>query len=60
VVVITTRIIHKADKINQGGGVSALCYGVPRAINLQSATWTTSDSSVSCPKCLKAMKERAK
>jgi len=46
-----TRIYHRGDKINQRGGVSALCFATPRAIDMKRATWTSSDDAVTCPKC---------
>ena len=46
-----TRMYHRGDKINQRGGVSALCFAAPRAINMTRATWTMSDDAVTCPKC---------
>lgn len=46
------RMRHRADKINQRGGVSALCFPKPRAIDMKRASWTTSDSGVTCPKCM--------
>ena len=46
-----TRMYHRADKINQHGGVSALCFSRPRAIDMKRATWTTSDSAVTCGRC---------
>ena len=46
---------HSADKINQSGGVSALCFKKPRAISLSVATWTIVDEQVTCRKCLNIM-----
>ncbi|CAB4190032.1 hypothetical protein UFOVP1193_30 [uncultured Caudovirales phage] len=45
------KIYHMASKINQDGGVSALCYAKPKAINLRSASWTNRRTAVTCPKC---------
>ncbi len=52
--------IHRGALINQRGGVSALCFVRPRAINLKSATWTNRDEAVTCKKCLAAMKPGGK
>lgn len=43
---------HKAARINQSGGVSALCFKKPRAIDLSRALWTIRDEVVTCKKCL--------
>jgi hypothetical protein len=55
-----SKIYHRGDKINQRGGVSALCFVKPKAINLQKATWTNRDEAVTCPKCLAILKARLK
>lgn len=47
-----TRMRHRADKIDQRGRVSALCFQQRRAIDMKRASWTTSDIGVTCPKCL--------
>lgn len=49
---------HMADKVNGRGGVSALCFKVPRAVSLTVARWTTSEDAVTCPKCLKLLEAR--
>lgn len=46
-----SRIVHKAAKINDRGGVSALCFAKPRSINLKAASWTLQNSFVTCIKC---------
>lgn len=46
-----TRTYHRAALINANGGVSALCFSRPRAIDMKRATWTTQDSAVTCHKC---------
>lgn len=46
-----TRIRHRGDKIDGRGRVSALCFPVPRAIDMKRATWVMSDEAVTCPKC---------
>lgn len=53
------RIYHRGSLINQRGGVSALCFSKPRAINLKQAMWTNRDEAVTCPKCLAIIKARA-
>jgi hypothetical protein len=45
------RVIHRAAKINEQGGVSARCFKRPRAIDLRRASWTIRDEAVTCPKC---------
>lgn len=54
------RIVHRARLINPDGGVSPLCAKTPRAIDLRRATWVLRDAGVTCPKCLKLIKERAR
>jgi hypothetical protein len=49
------KLIHRGDKVNPLGGVSALCCGRPVAINLKVASWTLSDAAVTCPRCLMVM-----
>lgn len=46
------RKYHMADKANQNGGVSALCFLRPRSINLTRACWTNRPEAVTCKKCL--------
>lgn len=48
---------HKAHLFGAAGGVSALCFARPRAIDLNRALWTTDDDAVTCKKCLRAMKD---
>lgn len=48
---------HKAHLFGLDGQVSALCFRRPRAIDLNRALWTTDDDAVTCPKCLKLMKQ---
>jgi hypothetical protein len=45
------KTVHRGTHVNAEGGVKALCYGVPRAIDLTRATWTNRDEAVTCPKC---------
>lgn len=47
------KIYHMANKVNAGGGVSALCFPIPRSIDLKKELWTILDEAVTCPKCLK-------
>lgn len=49
---VAPKIIHRANKINANGDVSALCYSKPRKINLAISIWTIRDDAVTCPKCL--------
>lgn len=46
---------HFASKVNQHGGVSALCYSKPRSICLSNASWTIREEAVTCKKCLRLM-----
>ena len=50
--------VHRAAMVNQAGGMSALCFAKPRAINLRLATWTIRDEAVTCAKCKRAMAVR--
>jgi hypothetical protein len=43
--------VHLATKINKDGGVSALCFDPPRAIDLTRATWTNRAAAVTCKWC---------
>jgi hypothetical protein len=54
-----SKTIHMADKINQDGGVSALCFASPKPINLKLATWTNRPGAVTCGKCLRAARAKA-
>jgi hypothetical protein len=45
------KIYHMAHKINQDGGVSALCFKKLKPINLAVASWTYRRTAVTCPKC---------
>jgi len=49
------KIYHMATKINQRGGVSALCFAQPRSINLARASWVLSPENVTCPRCKRLM-----
>lgn len=53
------RPYHRASLINPDGGVSALCFKVPRAIDLKTANWTIRDEAVTCPRCRRAIRARA-
>jgi hypothetical protein len=50
------KIYHKAALFGTAG-VSALCFRRPRAIDLTRALWTINDDAVTCPKCLRLMRE---
>lgn len=52
------RIYHRAKGARADGAVSALCFKVPRAINLRAAFWTLRDEAVTCPKCLEIINAR--
>ncbi len=51
-----TKKYHKGAEMNQRGGVSALCFKRPRAIDLTQALWTNRDEAVICPDCLRILK----
>jgi hypothetical protein len=57
-------IYHFFDKVNQRGGVSALCFRRPRAMSLQRRgklqirhSWTLRKDAVTCPKCRRLLQE---
>lgn len=54
------RIYHKAKLVNGDGGVSALCFKEPRAIDLERALWTLRWEAVTCQKCRKLRGEEAR
>jgi len=54
------KIIHRGDKCNDKGQVSALCFERPRPINLSKSSWTNRDEAVTCAKCLRKLKENEK
>ena len=47
------KIYHKAALFykKRSGGASALCFDVPKKINLKKELWTIRDEAVTCPKC---------
>lgn len=49
------KMYHRADKVNEKGNVSALCFKRPRGVDLKRALWTSSDESVTCPRCIRFM-----
>lgn len=51
------KIYHFANLFSELGA-SALCYKAPKAINLKIALWTITENAVTCPKCLKKLRER--
>lgn len=51
-------IRHFAHLIRPDGGISALCFLRPRAINLKKASWTNRSSAVTCGKCLEVIKRQ--
>lgn len=52
---LNPKIYHMASKINQNGGVSALCFKKLKPINLSVASWTNRRTAVTCPKCLRIL-----
>ena len=55
---LPSKIYHYAAKINAEGGVSALCFVTPRAIDLSRASWTIRENAVTCRKCKRAIANR--
>ena len=53
-----TRKRHMADKVNERGGVSALCFSRPHVINMKRETWVTDEKAVTCAKCLDMIRLR--
>lgn len=51
----TPRTKHMAHKMRPDGGVSALCFSSPRAIDMRRASWTLSPGFVTCKKCRERM-----
>ena len=51
------KIYHMAHMANEKGDVSALCFKQYRPINLKVASWTNREKAVTCPKCLKQMRD---
>ena len=47
------RTYHKANKINQFGQASAICYKSPRPIPKKERFVMFINEGVNCPKCLK-------
>jgi hypothetical protein len=54
------RIKHRGHLVNGRGGVSALCFKRPRAIDMSRATWVGRDDTVTCRKCLAIIGERSR
>ena len=48
--------VHWAFRVNNRGGVMAICFDRPRAIDLIRATWTIRRDAVTCKKCLERMR----
>lgn len=51
------KVFHKANKINQNGRVSALCYKNPRPIPATRRYIMFSTEGVTCKRCLKMLRE---
>lgn len=57
----TRRTVHLANKINNYGQASAICFDPPRAIDMSRATWVFAPENyeaVTCPRCRKIMQAR--
>lgn len=52
------KIRHFADKINEAGQVSALCFKSPTPIHLAVAGWVFLAKHVTCRKCKRLLLER--
>jgi hypothetical protein len=50
----TPKPYHRAHLMSERG-VSALCFGRPRVIDLSKACWTIRDEAVTCKKCKRVM-----
>ena len=48
---------HYANKINENGDVSALCFKNLKKINLNFECWTIRKEAVTCKKCLAKLAE---
>ena len=46
-----TKLYHMASRVNEQGGVSALCYTQKRSIDLRRASWVLRPEWVTCPRC---------
>ena len=55
---VREKLYHKANLVAKNGDVSPLCAKTPRAINLKISSWTLCDEYVTCPKCIKKLKEK--
>ena len=51
-----TKPYHYASCVDGKGGVSALCFPKPKAINLKVASWTIREKAVTCNKCRSLLK----
>ena len=47
----TPKPIHMADKVNPQGAISPLCAKKPKALNLNTDSWTNRPWAVTCPRC---------
>ncbi len=53
------KTYHMAGKVSVAGGVSALCFRVPKPIDLKAALWTLSAKAAACRRCLKVLAGKA-
>ena len=51
-------IIHKPKHLLPDGGATALCFEAGRRIDESKQGWAIADSSVTCKKCLRILKDR--
>jgi len=51
------KIYHYPKMMSQNSDVSPLCAKTPRKLNLSTDSWTWDKTAITCPKCLKVLKE---
>ncbi len=53
-----TKLYHMAAHHNDSGQVSALCFKTLKPIDLAKELWTIRPAAVTCPACIKIMREQ--
>jgi hypothetical protein len=56
---MATKLYHMASKVNERGGVSALCFAQKRSIDLRRASWGLRPEAVTCPRCKRLLAQIA-
>jgi hypothetical protein len=51
--------VHLASRVSPDGDVSAVCFPRPRAISLDTESWTIVPDKVTCETCKQLMQEGA-